>query len=35
MANGLWLLCVPVLLCLLIEAIVALPLWKKEHISNG
>ncbi len=35
MTNGLWILSVAVLLCLLAEAFVALPLWEKEHISNG
>ena len=36
-ANGLWLwiLSVSVLSCLLIEAVVALPLWEKGDISNG
>ena len=35
MSNGLWILSVSALLCLLVEAVVALPLWKKENISNG
>jgi hypothetical protein len=32
---GVWILSVSVLLCLLAEAFVVLPLWGKEHISNG
>ena len=33
--TGVWILSVTALLCLLAEAVVALPLWKKEDISNG
>ncbi len=34
-AIGVWILSVSVISCLLVEAFVALPLWGKEHISNG
>ena len=32
---GVWMLSASVLLCLLVEACVALPLWKRKHMSNG